>query len=229
MGLKRSSFLLLLGLAAGGMAVSSEAFAKDAPPAAKPARETPAVQPQPATPPEQPKTPEEALLAQLDGTQWSLKLTPASAAKDQTPIKDTVSFSGRKITSAFLSKDGYPTSNFSLSIAGDGKGVWETMQTKEGEGVAFWRGEIEGSMMRGVLSRHPLKGDPEDYSFSGQLTGGKSIAVPSAASPKPPQTVPSAASGAASGQAAASSGSTGGVSPASPPENTDKKKKKRWF
>lgn len=224
----RLKSFLLLGLAAA-TAFCGEVLAKEAQPPVKPAQEQPAAPAQP--PPAQPKTPEEALLVQLDGTQWSLKLTPSSSAKDQTPVKDTVSFTGRKVTSAFLSKTGYPSSNISLSIGGDGSGVWETMQTKEGEGVAFWRGEIAGSTMRGVLSKHPVEGKPEDYSFSGQLMGGKPISTPSTQSAAQPQAVQAASPAESSEKAAVSpSGSkTSGTPPVSPPENTDKKKKKRWF
>ncbi len=178
----------------------------------------------------QPKTPEEALLAQLNGTQWSLKLTPSNAAKEQKPVNDTVSFNGRKITSEFLSKSGYPSSNFSLSMGGDGKGVWETMQTKEGEGVAFWRGEIDGSTMRGVLSKHPVEGNPEDYSFAGQVTGGKTITMPANPAATQPSAAQAASSAPSSGQASVSSGSAkGSTSQEKEPEKTDKKKKKRWF
>ena len=138
----------------------------------------------PAAPPAaevKPLSPEDQVRAQLDGTTWSVQLMPSSGAKAAKPQKDTITFTKRQVSSEFLTKAGYPNSNYSLTLGDDGRAVWETMQTKEGEGVAFWRGEVDGATMRGVLSKHPLEGEPEDYSISGQSTGEKKITVPSAA------------------------------------------------
>lgn len=176
-----------------------------------PAPQAPAAQPAAAA---KSINPEEQLRAQLDGTQWAIQLTPTSGSKEAKPKEDSVSFTAKQVTSDFLSKAGYPSSNYSLSIGDDGRGVWETMQTKEGEGVAFWRGELEGTRMFGVLSKHPLEGDPEDYSFSGQLTTEKAIAIPAPAKPAAVQAQPAAPSPAT-------------AAPARP--KTPAKKKRGWF
>lgn len=105
--------------------------------------------------------------SQLNGTTWTVDMTPLSGEKAQKPLKDTLTFDAGKVTSQVLSRDGYPTSNYTLTIHDDGAVVWETMQTKEGAGVAFWRGERHGDTMRGILSRHPAEGASLDYSFSG--------------------------------------------------------------
>lgn len=162
-----------------------------------------------------PLSPEEQIRAQLDGSQWTVQLTPSSGSKGLEAQKDTISFTQRQVTSEFLSKAGYPATNYSLSIGGDGRAVWETMQTKENEGVAFWRGELEGLVMQGVLSKHPTEGTPEDYSISGQAVGEKKIAVPSIAQ-KPVSAV----------SVAPPKAPDAVVSPKQP----EKKKKKRgWF
>ncbi len=129
----------------------------------------------PVLAPAKPKSPEDSVRAQLSGTKWLIELTPISGGGKVKPAKDSVTFDATKIGSEHLVKQGYPQSNYTLTISEDGTAVWETMQTKEGEGVAFWRGEFHGELMRGVLSKHPLKGDPEDFSFSGREEGGKSI------------------------------------------------------
>ncbi len=172
-------------------------------PAAQPAAET------------KPLSPEDQVRAQLNGTTWSVQLIPSSGAKATKPQKDMITFTKRQVTSEFLTKAGYPNSNYSLTLGGDGRAVWETMQTKEGEGVAFWRGEVEGAAMRGVLSKHPLKGEPEDYSISGQSAGEKKVAVPSVAQ------VPVAA-----GQVAPAAKATPAAAAVKEPQPAKKKKKR---
>jgi hypothetical protein len=65
------------------------------------------------------------------------------------------------------SKRGFQATNYSLSIQGDGTFVWETMQTSEKSGIAFWRGEISADMqsMRGILSHQISDKNKEEYSF----------------------------------------------------------------
>ena len=121
-----------------------------------------------------PQQAEETVRAQLDGTRWMLQLTPLAGGEKAKSQKDTVTFDAKQISSERLTKAGFPASNYTLTIGDDGVAVWETMQTKEGEGVAFWRGELHGATMRGVLSKHPADGTPEDFSFTGQESGGMS-------------------------------------------------------
>ncbi len=115
----------------------------------------------------------EALRAKLDGTKWTLELRPMEGTGKNK--QDAVSFTGRTVTSERLVKLGYPASNYSLNAKEDRTATWETMQTKSGEGVAFWRGELEGEVMRGVLSQQPANGPGENYSFVGKQTGGAAV------------------------------------------------------
>ncbi len=124
----------------------------------------------------------EEVRGKLNGTSWTLELRLLNS--DKKPLQDTVSFSGRTVTSKRLSKAGYPTSNYSLTIGENGLIVWETMQTKEGEGLAFWRGEFSEATMRGVLSQQPTDGPTENYSFIGKQAGGNAFsAAPAAEQP----------------------------------------------
>lgn len=125
----------------------------------------------PATAP----SPEEAVRAVLDGTRWTIELSPLGGGEKAKPRKDTVTFGASTTASEWLSTQGYPRSNYTVTIGDDGVVVWETMQTHEGEGVAFWRGEVHGATMRGVLSRHPVEGTPQDFSWSGREADGKTI------------------------------------------------------
>ena len=129
----------------------------------------------------------EELRAKLDGTEWTLELRPMEGTGKNK--RDTVSFTGRTVTSDRLAKLGYPTSNYSLNVKEDRTATWETMQTKAGEGVVFWRGELEGETMRGVLSQQPANKPAESYSFVGKQTGG---VTPAPAPAEPAQAVPMA-------------------------------------
>ncbi len=126
-------------------------------------------------------TPEQDVRNQLDGTRWMIELSPLSGESTTKPRKDTVTFDARQVSSERLVKSGYPSTNYTLTMENGAGAVWETMQTKEGEGVVFWRGELNGSTMRGVLSKHPTQGNSEDFSFSGREASGKVIQVPPSA------------------------------------------------
>ncbi len=175
-------------------------------PAAPIAAQEPAAAPAAAS--AKPKTPEETVRAELSGTKWLIELTPISGGGKVKPAKDSVTFDATKIGSEHMVKQGYSESNYTLTIGEDGTAVWETMQTKESEGVAFWRGEFHGDVMRGVLSKHPLKGDPEDFSFSGREENGKTIG---ASEPAPAAAVRPASSA---------------LAPATSPSQPPKKKKR---
>ena len=110
--------------------------------------------------------------ARINGSRWALELTPIGGEENAKVHQDHVTFDAKHVSSERLSKAGYGPSNYTLTIGEDGALVWETMQTKEGEGVAFWRGEFQDTAMRGVLSKHPLEGPTEDYSLSGQQVKG---------------------------------------------------------
>ena len=67
----------------------------------------------------------------------------------------------------FLDK-GFNQTNYTITITADGKTVWETMQTAEKSGMAFWRGELDPDMsvMQGIVSHHKPDGKTEDFSFA---------------------------------------------------------------
>ena len=107
----------------------------------------------------------------LDGSEWQVTLTPSSESnKKEKESTDTLTFEKGKITSKQMGAKGFPSSNYTLTEK-EGEGtVWETMQTSDSGEVSFWHANVKGSSMRGILSHHPSKGDPRDYSFSGQKT-----------------------------------------------------------
>ncbi len=170
---------------------------------------------------------ESAAVALLNGTKWSIELIPVSAEKAKRPLKDTVRFEKGKIISEMMSKEGYPMTNFTLTMNGDTP-VWETMQTKEGSGVCFWRGERQGETMRGILSKHPAEGASVDLSFSGKLIETKP-AVPETSGPPflPNKSAvpPVAAASPVSSASTKASVSTQTTKQTAPPASSQKSKK----
>lgn len=109
--------------------------------------------------------------ARLNGTQWTVELMPMSGEKPKAGTKDTLIFDKGRIQSKQLAGSGFPATNYTLTVGDDGVAVWETMQTGQDTSVAFWRGELHGETMRGILSKHPAKGNSIDMAFSGQFSG----------------------------------------------------------
>jgi hypothetical protein len=103
--------------------------------------------------------------AELDNTKWRISVTSLSEKKGGEPKSDTLRFINRKVASEIFEPKGYPASNYTMRIEPDGTVIWETMQTKEGGGVVFWRAECRGDAMKGIISKHPKEGGHEDFSF----------------------------------------------------------------
>lgn len=108
----------------------------------------------------------------LNNTTWQIELnqmeSEANAKNKKKPETDTLYFENNTIKSDKLTTSGFPSTNFTVRVKGDNNDiiVWETMQTSEKQGIAFWRGELlESGVMRGVLSWHVNEKDKRDYTF----------------------------------------------------------------
>ena len=101
----------------------------------------------------------------LAANEWTVYLT-AMGQKKARPEADVLNFGEGKLSSKNLSGKGYSTSNCTITVQSNGTIIWETMQTTEKGEMAFWRGELEGEVMRGVLSLQSPKGQAQDFSFT---------------------------------------------------------------
>ena len=124
-------------------------------------------------------------LEQLNSSQWSIDVSPMSGERPKHTPTDTVSFSSGKISSERLEKEGFGASNFTLTVGEDAVPIWETMQTNDKQDTAFWRGEIHGEKMSGILSRHGADGTSHDFSFLGQQVGSTAAETPAAPAASP--------------------------------------------
>lgn len=102
---------------------------------------------------------------ELNNTEWTVELTKLNG-KGKKEI-ETLTFKSNQVSIAGYVKKGFQPTNYSLSVQGDGAFVWETMQSSEKSGLAFWRGEISADTqsMRGVLSHQVNEKTKEEYSF----------------------------------------------------------------
>lgn len=175
------SAVLLWHLGVGGVE-AAEKKKKAQPPSSPPT--PPATAPAPAESPQDKAI--KAWLEKLNGTTWPLELRP-SGAEQGGPQQDTVTFEGRRVVSNMLTQEGYGGSNFTLTIPDEQTAVWETMQIKSGGERVFWRGEIHGDTMSGILSKQPAQGEPMTWSFTGhtQTPPAPSAPMPTKPSPAP--------------------------------------------
>jgi len=166
----------------------------------------------------------------LNGTVWNVEMTPLSSEKEKKLLKDTLKFEDGKITSTALAQEGYSPSNYTLTVEVGDLVIWETMQSKEGSGVAFWRGERQGETMRGILSKQPADGKNADYSFSGRVLAPP----PPPPAPAAEASVPAVGTASPSGTeppppAPAVAPAVSAPKPAAPAPKPAEKKKKGWW
>ena len=130
----------------------------------------PQVQPKPALTREQQLELERkrALVAKkkeaLNNTEWEVVMNPLSGKGKK--IEDTIIFYEGKVRLKELNEQGFPATNYTLTLQEDNKVVWETMQTADKE-VVFFRGEVSANMdnMNGIVSFQRLEGN-QDYNFA---------------------------------------------------------------
>lgn len=120
---------------------------------------------------------EEKKRKEIANTEWQIELTPLTGKGKKEA--ETVIFKDNQVGFSAYGKKGFSPTNFTLSVQEDGLVVWETMQTSEKAGIAFWRGEMpDAQTMRGIFSYHPDDKTTLDYSFvstgkKSTLAGGK--------------------------------------------------------
>lgn len=116
----------------------------------------------PTNPPVQ--DPVETKQSELNNTEWAINIT-ALADKNRKAEPDALRFVDKKVYSLRFESQGYARSNYTLRVKPNGTAIWETMQTKTGEGVLFWRGDWRDDKMTGVLTRIPKRGKKEEFYF----------------------------------------------------------------
>ncbi|MFA4991835.1 MAG: hypothetical protein WC569_04560 [Candidatus Omnitrophota bacterium] len=127
---------------------------------------------------------------ELDRTLWNINVTQITSSEKKEKYTDKIRFQDDTVAIDSLVSQGFPATSFTITIKGDENNiiVWETMQTSEKKGLAFWKGELEEGRMRGVLSRHIDEKTVKDYSF---YSTGKEV-IQEEVSPAAAETAPAA-------------------------------------
>jgi hypothetical protein len=102
---------------------------------------------------------------QLNNTEWKIELTILTGRRKKQ--SDSITFSNNQIASVNLLQRGFSATNYTLTVQENGTVIWETMQTSDKSGIAFWRGEIDANVqkMQGILSHRINNEATRDYSF----------------------------------------------------------------
>lgn len=101
---------------------------------------------------------------EIKGYTWRIKLNLIGGEKKYS-IDDVISFKNNRVVSANISKEGFQASKYTKTNLKNGNIRWETIQINSKRETANWRGEWDGELMRGVLSRKFSDGSLKDFSF----------------------------------------------------------------
>ena len=105
----------------------------------------------------------------LDGTTWTVNVTPdaAAAAKGEKPFPDVLMFSAGRVAMSECLKYGFTASRYTTVKAGEGW-TFTTEQTSEKMGKSIWSADIMGDSIKGTMVSTKLDGTILNYSFSGK-------------------------------------------------------------
>jgi hypothetical protein len=140
------------------------ALAADSSPAPSP---TDGLRPQPAD-----------LVERLSGTRWDIQLEPMYGRPPAQALTDILRFQGELVTSDDLAASGFASGRYTLTLDPEGVPAWEATQINREEGIVLWKGEFHDGSVRGIMSRHPLKGETQDFIFVGQEVTEEPPATP---------------------------------------------------
>ena len=105
-------------------------------------------------------------LVGLSGTEWDIRMVPLNASSS-VALQDRLSFSQTQMLSRELSEEGFGVSRYLVSPQPNESGSWETIQTNSTGAVVSWKGEWQGSAMRGLLTKQPIGKPAETFTFVG--------------------------------------------------------------
>jgi len=105
--------------------------------------------------------------------EWVVYLIPTGSNPPKMAIKkDILTFTDISISSEYFTEKGFGNSNYALSASDSGLGTWETMQRNDKGDIAFWRGEVRDTWMRGTIGLQPKKGRIQEFTFTTEKPAG---------------------------------------------------------
>ena len=122
---------------------------------------------------------QEALKAwqeKLTGTMWALEVRARQGSGKTT--QDTLTLKDDELISEAFSKAGFHSSSYTVTPLDDGAATVETMQMHPDGDKAFWRAEVRGETIQGVIVKHSKKGAAEELTFVGKPAQTSSAPAP---------------------------------------------------
>lgn len=107
------------------------------------------------------------LIARIGGTRWIVILEPLYGKDSTEVLRDTITFSSNEFSSIRFAAEGFKTADVVVSTE-DGVPVWTALLSNPLKGVVFWKGQVYGELLEGIVSRLPLEGKIQDYRFKGE-------------------------------------------------------------
>lgn len=113
----------------------------------------------------------------LAGTVWSVQFQMAGTNGNITIATDLLRFERNRVTSSKLDAQGFGSSNYQMRVKDDGMVMWETMQTGPRGELVFWRGELNGDVMTGLMTRQGVRTAQDEYIFRAFRRGEEQVRV----------------------------------------------------
>ncbi len=105
----------------------------------------------------------------LNGSVWTIRVTGGSGKGSKQSYEDRLKFERGRVRSEKFGTRGYVASNYSIRMLADGETVvWETMQRNKSKGMVYWKGELRGDKMSGVVAVRTPSSKAQNFSFSSE-------------------------------------------------------------
>lgn len=102
---------------------------------------------------------------EIEGYAWRIELKQIGGPGLSFSGSDVIFFEDNRVNSVNLTEEGFQSSNYSKRELKNGNIVWETIQANNKGDTVSWRGEWNGEIMKGVLSRRSSDDTVRDFSF----------------------------------------------------------------
>jgi len=114
------------------------------------------------------------LLSDLEGTSWTVKVTPDALAKKkgEKPFDDALIFANGTVTMTACVKVGFAPSGYTASRTGEAW-LFKTEQTSKKEGQTVWFASLSGNAIKGTMTWTKPDGTVLHYAVEGKNAENK--------------------------------------------------------
>ena len=103
----------------------------------------------------------------LESGAWAIRLMPVNGADGHAMQQDELMFAKQQISSKALAGEGFSGGRYIVTAQPGRVALWEAVQSNAKGEVITWKGEWEGTIMRGIMTRQATGSSPEQFTFVG--------------------------------------------------------------